>query len=238
MIRTLLISIFTLFTTYATEFESPKKTRFIELYTSQGCHSCPPAERWLSQLANDPKLWTENIPIAFHVDYWNYLGWKDPFASKSNTNRQRQYDSTEAVASIYTPGFLVNGREWKGYFRGQDLPSAKPLLGKIKVSVKNKAVTVSFDQEMKGKKFQARLLAHGVITKVLRGENGGKRLTEDFIAFQSSESKKDQQDWQFSFPKTALPSAQGFALVVWVEDAKTQMPLQAAGSWINSKELF
>lgn len=54
-----------------------QQTTLVELYTSQGCSSCPPAERWLSSLQNDPRLWKELIPVAFHVDYWNYLGWND-----------------------------------------------------------------------------------------------------------------------------------------------------------------
>lgn len=238
MIRTVITSLLILGSCFARDFESPKKTRFIELYSSQGCHSCPPAERWIGQLANDPNLWKENIPIVFHVDYWNYLGWKDPFASKDNTNRQRKYGSTGAVKSIYTPGFLVNGQEWKDYFRGRKLPEAKALTGKIKVSIKEKIVTVHYNQSMNGKRFQARLIVHGVETKVLRGENGGRRFTEDFIAFQTATSTEEKQSWSFSFPKTALPKAKGFALIIWVEDKKTQAPLQAAGSWIDSKLLF
>ncbi|HDY92513.1 MAG TPA: DUF1223 domain-containing protein, partial [Pseudoalteromonas sp.] len=56
-------------------------TTFLELYTSQGCSSCPPAEKWISKFTDDEKLWTDLIPINFHVTYWDYLGWKDPFAS-------------------------------------------------------------------------------------------------------------------------------------------------------------
>jgi len=58
----------------------PQKTHLIELFTSQGCSSCPPAEAWLSKLKNEPGLWKNFVPLAFHVDYWDRLGWRDPFA--------------------------------------------------------------------------------------------------------------------------------------------------------------
>ena len=64
--------------TAAIQFHSaPKRTALLELYTSEGCSSCPPAEAWLSRLEYSPRLWRDFVPVAFHVDYWNYLGWKD-----------------------------------------------------------------------------------------------------------------------------------------------------------------
>src|SRR6266436_651609 len=86
----------TVTTTYAQElrFQSnAKQTALIELYTSEGCSSCPPAEAWLSQLKADPRLWKDFVPLAFHVDYWDYLGWRDPFASKEWTARQYRYSA-------------------------------------------------------------------------------------------------------------------------------------------------
>src|SRR4051794_39959317 len=75
-------------------FESkPARAHLIELYTSEGCSSCPPAEEWMSGLKNEPRLWQDIVPIAFHVDYWDRLGWKDPFASKLWTERQTQYSA-------------------------------------------------------------------------------------------------------------------------------------------------
>ena len=68
-------------------FESgPTRAHLIELFTSEGCSSCPPAESWLSKLKNEPGLWKNFVPLAFHVDYWDHLGWKDPFASKEWTS--------------------------------------------------------------------------------------------------------------------------------------------------------
>lgn len=70
---------------------SVKQTTLIELFTSQGCSSCPPADRWLNSFTDDPRLWKEIVPIAFHINYWDRLGWKDPFATEKFTERQYNY---------------------------------------------------------------------------------------------------------------------------------------------------
>src|SRR5713226_2490390 len=78
------------FTTRAADrvFESgPQKIHLLELFTSEGCSSCPPAEAWLSKLKSDPRLWKDFVPLAFHVDYWDRLGWRDRFSSRAWTER-------------------------------------------------------------------------------------------------------------------------------------------------------
>lgn len=77
----------------------------VELYTSEGCNSCPPADRWLSRLPRDGSV----IPLAFHVDYWDYLGWRDRFASAQFSERQRQQLSVNGSRFPYTPQVVVNG---------------------------------------------------------------------------------------------------------------------------------
>src|SRR5438874_2896005 len=94
-------------------FESgPQKAHLLELFTSEGCSSCPPAEAWLSKLKTEPGLWKNFVPLAFHVDYWDRLGWRDPFAAKEWTGRQYQYSTNWKSESVYTPGFVLDGREW------------------------------------------------------------------------------------------------------------------------------
>lgn len=78
----------------------------VELFTSQGCSSCPPAEAFLSELAKRPGL----IALELHVDYWDYIGWKDPFASPAITNRQRRYSGSLGERYVYTPQMVFNGR--------------------------------------------------------------------------------------------------------------------------------
>jgi len=101
---------------------SEQRTPLIELYTSEGCSSCPPAEAWLSKLKTEAGLWKDFVPVAFHVDYWDHLGWRDRFASAVFTERQRAYAAQLKTDSIYTPEFIVNGREWSGWFSNPRLP--------------------------------------------------------------------------------------------------------------------
>jgi len=82
----------------------------VELFTSQGCSSCPPADRLLSRLKRDPRLAGAVIPLAFHVDYWNRLGWSDPFSSSLWSQRQTAYAHTFRSNRVYTPQLVVNGR--------------------------------------------------------------------------------------------------------------------------------
>src|ERR1700742_3135004 len=78
----------------------------IELFTSQGCSSCPPADKRLGQLARRPDI----VALSFHVNYWDYIGWTDPFASKATTERQHIYARTLKQRYIYTPEMVVDGR--------------------------------------------------------------------------------------------------------------------------------
>jgi hypothetical protein len=96
--------------------------RVVELYTSEGCSSCPPADRWLSRLSGQPAV----IAAAFHVDYWNGLGWKDRFSSPAYTERQRQGVGVNGSRYAYTPQIVVNGRDWRG--AGLPPPSAEPAV--------------------------------------------------------------------------------------------------------------
>jgi hypothetical protein len=89
-------------------FQSDKtQTALVELYTSEGCSSCPPAEEWFSTLSANPGLWKQFVPVAFHVDYWDDLGWKDSFATPAYTQRQRDYAAAWGSSSVYTPGFVL-----------------------------------------------------------------------------------------------------------------------------------
>ena len=120
----------------------PQKTHLIELFTSEGCSSCPSAEAWLSKLKTESGLWKDFVPLAFHVDYWDRLGWRDPFAAKEWTARQYQYAASWKSDGVYTPGLVLDGREWRE--RKVPTPSdEKP--GVLKVSVVNEKVSAEFN---------------------------------------------------------------------------------------------
>ncbi len=92
----------------------PFQTPVLELYTSEGCSSCPPADRWLSEVIKLSRQELDVLSLAFHVDYWDYIGWKDPFADPQYTSRQRMLARANRQNSIYTPEFLLNDIETRG----------------------------------------------------------------------------------------------------------------------------
>lgn len=101
-----------------------RQTALLELYTSEGCSSCPPAEAWLSKLKNEPGLWSEYVPVAFHVDYWNGLGWRDRLSNEQYSERQRSYAQSWSAQEIYTPELVLNGKEWHNWFGFRGAPAA------------------------------------------------------------------------------------------------------------------
>jgi hypothetical protein len=152
-------------------FESgPRKVHLLELFTSQGCSSCPPAEAWFSKLKAEPQLWKDFVPLAFHVDYWDRLGWRDPFASKEWTARQNEYAAAWKNDSVYTPGVVLNGRESRQ--RSIPTPSAeKP--GLLKLLIVNDQVSAEFtptNGTTKDVDLHVALLGFDLNSKVTAGE--------------------------------------------------------------------
>ena len=92
----------------------------VELYTSEGCSSCPPADKWLAALPRGESV----LALAFHVDYWDHLGWRDRFASPAHTARQYALQAGSGARFVYTPQVLVNGRDWPGWRHSDTLPGA------------------------------------------------------------------------------------------------------------------
>ena len=100
-----------------TEFESPvEAVALVELFTSEGCNSCPPADAWFSSLAESEHLWSRYVPVAFHVTYWDSLGWRDRFAQKTFDARHAT-TALRAGSPVYTPGVFVAGKEWRQWRR-------------------------------------------------------------------------------------------------------------------------
>ncbi len=128
------------------DFESgPEQNLLIELFTSEGCSSCPPAESYLNKLVDDSRLWRKYIPLAFHVDYWNNLGWRDRFSSSSHSARQREYVRHWRARTVYTPEFFVNGREWRRWFRSSPPDSKAERIGNLKAQLDGEQLRASFE---------------------------------------------------------------------------------------------
>jgi hypothetical protein len=93
----------------------PHTAALVELYTSEGCSSCPPADRWLSSLASSGYSPQRVVPLALHVDYWDYIGWKDPYAKREFSLRQRKLSQLQRLALVYTPQVMLQGRDFRGW---------------------------------------------------------------------------------------------------------------------------
>lgn len=225
-------------------FESPlKQTTLLELYTSEGCSSCPPADRWLSTLKDDPRLWKEIVPVAFHVDYWNYLGWKDEFSRAEYSQRQRNYARWNNIRTVYTPGFLQNGKEWRGWFRSKHLNAVLGReVGQLAVSIEKGEVKASFTPaEVIGDPVYLNVawLGFNLETEVQSGENEGRTLKHDFVSYNTNAIKgtpeKDAYTWRFRANVVGLPMKKGAAF--WITRGKNPTPVQATGGWLENTEL-
>lgn len=207
----------------------------VELYTSEGCSSCPPADRYLSSLVDQTKLWKTWIPLAFHVNYWDYIGWPDRFAQPQFSQRQRDYQRLGAVRSVYTPGWVVDGQEWKGFFYGKDIPDQQQRQGgRLTVERTEQQFNVRY-QPLSGD--HTRLTAHIAVmdmdqhSQVTAGENRGRKLSHQFVVSHKQQAQSDTLHWQFKLP--APSGNQQQALAVWLTDGRSVQPVQAAGGWLT-----
>lgn len=220
---------------------SGNQTALIELYTSEGCSSCPPAETWLSRLKESPGLWKDFVPVAFHVDYWDYLGWRDPWASKLFSDRQRTYAKQWHSDSIYTPGFVLNGKEWRDWSRrkhGSEFAGLKAGVLTVSSSDTNRW-QVSFapaNPAAANYEVHAALLAGDLVSDVKAGENRGRQLHHDFVvlALVKAPLSRNNALTQAEFSLSVRPNAAGgsLALAVWITPAGQLEPLQATGGWL------
>ncbi|MEQ9441870.1 MAG: DUF1223 domain-containing protein [Cyclobacteriaceae bacterium] len=181
----------------------------IELFTSQGCSSCPPADQLLQSLVRQAE--EEDRPIyalSFHVDYWNRLGWEDPFSDPAFSARQRQYAHTWKNAQVYTPQMVVNGRRgFVGSKQAQAQDAIQAALATdaaasvvVQLSTEKDVLNVAY--EVHSSKHQSQLLQLAVVeeavaTPVRRGENAGRTLqhthvVRHFITQPLDESLKGQ----------------------------------------------
>ena len=198
----------------------------VELFTSQGCSSCPSADKLLGktiQRANGKKIFA----LSYHVDYWNRLGWADPFSSAAFSNRQNQYVSALNLNGAYTPQIVVNGnREFVG--------SDDAALGSALGNALQERSEVSFSQiegtqsdnkvkltyKLEGNYSDATinfaLVSISETTDIKRGENGGVRLTNDNVVRQLI-TKKANSSGEVSFAATPTPAVGNAAVIVFIQ---------------------
>lgn len=212
------------------------KTNLIELYSSEGCSSCPPAERWMAKLKNHKKLWVNFVPLEFHVDYWNYLGWLDKFSHKQFTNRQKKYAKELGLKTIYTPGVILNGgelKQWNTYS-----PLGKGIkVGKLKaVQTKKGKFNIKFNaynKKLNRITVNIALLGNGLVTKVSSGENSGSTLKHEFVVLglKDKDIKKSGNKFvtQITLPINKNIKAKTYSVAIWVNEKRKLTPIQAVG---------
>ena len=215
----------------------------VELYTSEGCDSCPPADRWLSATFGPNNPPTGAVALAFHVDYWDRLGWKDRFATAAWT--KRQYESARAARSdlVYTPQVLIQGRDFSGWRNGSRSTAAIAELARVparadialdvapepgRIAVKASAhVPASADR--KGARMFIALTSDGLVSEVRAGENAGKRLEHDHVVRGLREVPVDDAGNAAGVVALPLPTeaGKGATVVAFVQNTETGIVLQA-----------
>jgi len=213
------------------------QVQLVELYTSQGCSSCPPAENWLNQFKTDERLWKQVVPMAFHVDYWDYLGWRDTYASNAYSGRQRQHRLQGNVRSVYTPGFVLNGKEWKGWFSRDPLPSEVNRHAVLSASLQRNQLTANYADSSGELILNVAVLGFDIEKTIAKGENAGRKLQHEFTVLAHDKHVSRNGSWQVSLPNVKKDAAGRFGLALWVSQADKLKPLQATGGWLPRENL-
>lgn len=223
----------------AQEFTSgPQQVRLLELYTSEGCSSCPPADRWISGLKASPALWRAIVPVAFHVDYWDYIGWKDAFADPTYSRRQRTYQQQGHTGQVYTPQFVLNGQEWHGWRGLRTAPgSGAGQTGRLSLDVSQAKAELTFQPDgrrVSDPVMHFALLGFDYQRPIGRGENVGRTLQHDFVVLNHQVQHAAFQNRQLmaAFPlKLPADNTRQFAVAAWIAEQSDQRPIQAVGGW-------
>lgn len=212
---------------------------FVELYTSEGCSSCPPADRWLASLARSypPE---RVVALALHVDYWDYIGWKDPYARREFSQRQRRLSQQQRLALVYTPQVLLQGADFRSwgtaeFDRHVARINALPAKARLDLQIVSRSsdalrvqVLAQINQPPEGADaglyvatYESRLQS-----RVLAGENEGRVLTHDYVAFEwQGPYAPGRHELRLALLPKAKPADSG--VVAFVQNRRTGEVLQA-----------
>lgn len=202
-----------------------QRTPVIELYTSEGCSSCPPADRWLSTLKGKPV-----VAEAFHVSYWDNLGWVDRFAAPAYTQRQEELSRLNQLHEIYTPQVIRDGKDWTQWRTGSLVDKAPA------------GAAIAMQQGAQPNQYSARVTPmdaatpwsaywsvteHGYSSHVRDGENKGAFLQHDFVVRQYVPVGRYRGAQTLSFAGLAPQEGHAQQVNLVVSDARTGETLQA-----------
>jgi hypothetical protein len=213
----------------STSAMSPR--RVVELYTSEGCNSCPPADQWLAALPRDGSV----LALAFHVDYWDDLGWRDHFADPAYTARQRALQSTSGARFIYTPQFVVDGRDFPGWRYLAPASIGSGALPTAPASLRLRRDGMQLVAEVGAASGGARLagywalLEDGHQSQVGAGENAGHLLRHEHVVRRYAPvgpwAADSPRQWTWPVPMAAAGHAAQAVFVL--TDASGARPLAA-----------
>ena len=212
----------------------------VELYTSEGCSSCPPAEKWLSRFARDPKAGI--VPIAFHVNYWDYIGWKDIYADPRNTQRQQAFALVTGARSVYTPQVIVAGsdlRSWsseRAFAEAVMQAQARKAVATIEIrslraadgTIEGRASVTLVEAAKSPLTLVVAVTQDGVTSKPNAGENKGETLAQNFVVRDVAEFRGHSAiEGNFRFAPKANWNPERMSVVAYVQDSRSGRVLQA-----------
>ena len=221
-----------------------RQTAVVELYTSEGCSSCPRADRWLEKLVTAPQQDLDLLALAFHVDYWDHLGWKDRFSNVDYTKRQRVLGANNRQRTIYTPEFFVNGKEARGsgnilnkIQQTNQQPASITLQLTVSREQSELVVAVQTPSELdNGEPIHHRYLVYEnkLSTDVKRGENSGKVLRHEQVVRYMSPPQSLQAENQHRIAIDPAWQAENVGIAVLVTSAGAHRYLQAVHTPVAS----
>lgn len=221
----------------ACETVSGERTRaLVELYTSEGCSSCPPADRWLSALAAraDPRV----VPVAFHVTYWDELGWKDRFADPRYTARQHELAGVRGASFVYTPQVTIGGRDSRRWSDAGAVEDAIAAIDRERAAARialtaapvgstgiSGTATLELRESARDIELFVVLTQDGLSSRVTAGENRGEKLEHRAVARDIAAGTARRIE--FSFHPAADWDPARMSLVAFAQDMRTGKVLQA-----------
>lgn len=223
-----------------------RRVALLELYTSEGCDSCPPTDRWISTLPSRGATPERVVTLAYHVDYWNYIGWPDPFAQTRFTERQRFVNARIHARTVYTPQLMLDGRDYRRGFLRDDFNGQIAAINGLKPSANIRLAltasapvldvvgTVSVNGAKRNTHTFLALYENKLANQVTAGENKGKRLEHDFVVRELAGPLGPDTVGRFThqFKIDGRWKTKDIFVAAFVQDAATGEVLQAlAAPW-------
>jgi hypothetical protein len=214
----------------------------LELYTSEGCSSCPPADHFMSNLKSSGISDKQLIPMAFHVTYWDYIGWKDRFANKQYDQRQRDLARKNRKNTVYTPQFVLVGNDYRSYSTfNKDINKlvAEKASVNLVLTMKQKGDSLQLElksditnSELEDVGFYFAVVENNLSSDVEDGENEGEILRHDYVVRQLSEpyfqsKPENQKVTKYTVTLDSNWKKQDLSIVAFAENPHTGDVLQA-----------